>query len=114
MTRCSLLVLALSSLGFAQTRVFQSANPHYPTRNPFYFEGKIDYEKLGIASPSNAWEYAQRGIHRQDDLEDIAGAMAAVLPADARHTGRGHHPVTGSAANRPAAPRSQHPDRRRL
>ena len=76
MTRCSLLVLALSSLGFAQTGVFQSANPHYPNRNPFYFEGKIDYEKLGIASPGNAWEYAQRGIHRQDDLEDIAGAMA--------------------------------------
>jgi tetratricopeptide (TPR) repeat protein len=76
MTRCSLLVLALSSLGFAQTGVFQTANPHYPNRNPFYFEGKIDYEKLGIASAGNAWEYAQRGIHRQDDLEDIAGAMA--------------------------------------
>jgi tetratricopeptide (TPR) repeat protein len=76
MTKCSSLVLALSSLSFAQTGVFQTANPHYPNRNPFYFEGKIDYEKLGIASPGNAWEYAQRGIHRQDDLEDIAGAKA--------------------------------------
>jgi tetratricopeptide (TPR) repeat protein len=76
MTRCPLLVLALSSLALAQTGVFQTANPHYPNRNPFYFEGKIDYEKLGIASPGNAWEYAQRGIHRQDDLEDITGAMA--------------------------------------
>src|SRR6202163_2060161 len=76
MTRCPLLVLALSSLGLAQTGVFQTTNPHYPNRNPFYFEGKIDYEKLAIVSPGNAWEYAQRGIHRQDDLEDIAGAMS--------------------------------------
>src|SRR5262249_47057592 len=42
---------------------------------PFYFEGKIDYEKLGIVSPGNAWEYMQRGIHRQDVLEDRAGAL---------------------------------------
>src|SRR5215472_13058607 len=75
MSKYSLLLLAFSSLGFAQTGVFQSANPHYPNRNPFYFEGKIDYEKLGITSPSNAWEYMQRGIHRQDDQEDFAGAM---------------------------------------
>jgi tetratricopeptide (TPR) repeat protein len=76
MTRYALLLLALASLTFAQTGVFQTANPNYPNRNPFYFEGKVDYEKLGIASPGNAWEYAQRGIYRQDDLEDIAGAMA--------------------------------------
>lgn len=76
MTRYCLLVVVLSSLCFAQTGVFQTANPHYPNRNPFYFEGKIDYEKLGIASPGNAWEYAQRGMHRQDDLEDMPGAMA--------------------------------------
>ena len=76
MTRYCLLLLAVSSMGFAQTGVFQAANPHYPNRNPFYFEGKIDYEKLGIASPGNAWEYAQRGMHRQDDLEDMSGAMA--------------------------------------
>ena len=76
MTRYCLLLLALSFSGFSQTGVFQAANPHYPTRNPFYFEGKIDYEKLGIASPGNAWEYMQRGIYRQDDLEDLPGAMA--------------------------------------
>jgi hypothetical protein len=46
MTRYYLLLLALSSPAFSQTGVFQAANPHYPTRNPFYFEGKIDYEKL--------------------------------------------------------------------
>jgi tetratricopeptide (TPR) repeat protein len=71
-----LLLLSLSSPSFAQTGVFQTTNPNYPNRNPFYFEGKVDYEKLSIASPGNAWEYAQRGIHRQDDLEDIPGAMA--------------------------------------
>jgi tetratricopeptide (TPR) repeat protein len=76
MTRHCLLLLTISTVGFAQSGVFQAANPHYPNRNPFYFEGKIDYEKLGIASPGSAWEYMQRGIHRQDDLEDFAGAMA--------------------------------------
>jgi len=75
MTNRVLMVLTLSSIGFAQTGVFQAANPHYPNRNPFYFEGKIDYEKLQITSPANAWEFMQRGIHRQDDLEDFAGAM---------------------------------------
>src|SRR5436190_19851337 len=74
--RFLLLFLAIASFGFGQTGVFQTTNPNYPARNPFYFEGKIDYEKLGIASPANAWEYMQRGIHRQDDLEDMAGAMA--------------------------------------
>jgi tetratricopeptide (TPR) repeat protein len=70
------LLFFLASLGFAQTGAFQTTNPNYPNRNPFYFEGKVDFEKLGITSPANAWEYAQRGIYRQDDLEDIAGAMA--------------------------------------
>jgi tetratricopeptide (TPR) repeat protein len=65
----------LASAGFPQSGVFQTANPNYPTRNPFYFEGRIDYEKLGIVSPANAWEYAQRGIHRQDVLEDRAAAI---------------------------------------
>lgn len=53
-----------------------AGNPNYPARNPFYFEGKIDYELLGIDEPSDAWEYMQRGIHRQDDLEDDQGAVA--------------------------------------
>jgi tetratricopeptide (TPR) repeat protein len=44
-------------------------------RNPFYFEGRIDWDLLKIDQPSNAWEYAQRGIHRQDDLEDFQGAI---------------------------------------
>ena len=54
---------------------FQSANPNYPIPNPFYFEGKIDWEKLKIQQPVNTWEFMQRGFYKQDDLEDILGAI---------------------------------------
>src|SRR5271154_4501366 len=54
---------------------YQSTNPNYPVRNPFYFEGRIDWDLLKITTPSNAWEYAQRGIHEQEDLEDITSAI---------------------------------------
>ncbi|HLJ47887.1 MAG TPA: hypothetical protein VKU01_17850 [Bryobacteraceae bacterium] len=54
---------------------YQTANPNYPVRNPFYFEGRVDWDLLRIDQPSNAWEFAQRGIHKQDDLEDFQGAM---------------------------------------
>jgi|SRR5579871_5365383 len=54
---------------------YQSANPNYPTRNPFYFEGRIDWNLLKIDQPSNTWEYMERGIHEQDDLEDYASAI---------------------------------------
>jgi tetratricopeptide (TPR) repeat protein len=54
---------------------YQSTNPNYPNRNPFYFEGRIDWNLLNITTPSNAWEYAQRGIHFQDELEDTASAI---------------------------------------
>ena len=54
---------------------YQSTNPNYPNRNPFYFEGRIDWNLLNITTPSNAWEYAQRGIHEQDDLEDKVSAI---------------------------------------
>ena len=55
---------------------FQNGNPNYPVRNPFYFEGRVDWDLLQIAQPSNAWEYAQRGIHYQDDLGDTQKAIA--------------------------------------
>ena len=55
---------------------FQTTNPNYPQPNPFYFEGRIDWNLLKITTPSNAWEFAQRGIYKQDDLEDPAGAIA--------------------------------------
>lgn len=53
----------------------QTTNPNYPLPNPFYFEGKVDWEKLNITQPANTWEYLQRGLHKQDDLGDIAGAI---------------------------------------
>ncbi len=55
---------------------FQSTNPYYPKPNPFYFEGKVTWEYLQISTPSNFWEYLQRGLHKQDDLGDIPGAIA--------------------------------------
>jgi tetratricopeptide (TPR) repeat protein len=55
---------------------FQTTNPNYPIRNPFYFEGRIDWNLLQITTPSNAWEYTQRGIHEQDDLLDTTDAIA--------------------------------------
>src|SRR5579871_6654872 len=67
---------AAQSTSSYQPGDFQKSNPNYPLPNPFYFEGKIDWEKLGISQPTNAWEYAQHGMHLQDDLEDTAGAIA--------------------------------------
>jgi tetratricopeptide (TPR) repeat protein len=64
---------------------YQSTNPNYPTPNPFYFEGRIDWNLLKITSPSNAWEYMERGIHEQDDLSDNADAMADYQQAIARN-----------------------------
>ncbi len=58
------------------TGLFQTANPYYPKPNPFYFEGKVTWEHLGITDPQNTWEYMQRALHKQDDLGDIPGAIA--------------------------------------
>ena len=55
---------------------FQSTNPNYPKPNPFYFEGKIDWNLLGITTPQNAWDYLQRGMHFQDDMDDIPDAIS--------------------------------------
>ena len=54
---------------------FQTTNPNYPQPNPFYFEGKIDWNLLNISQPANAWEYMEEGIHKQDDLGDFPGAI---------------------------------------
>jgi hypothetical protein len=55
---------------------FQAANPNYPKPDPFYFEGKIDWNLLGITQPQTTWDYLQRGIHYQDDMNDIPDAIA--------------------------------------
>jgi tetratricopeptide (TPR) repeat protein len=55
---------------------FEAINPNYMSRNPFYFEGRVDWNLPKITTPSNPWEFVQRGIHYQDDLEDTPNAIA--------------------------------------
>lgn len=55
---------------------YQADNPNYLNRDPFYFEGRVDWNLLKITNPSTPWEYTQRGIHYQDDLQDIPDAIA--------------------------------------
>jgi tetratricopeptide (TPR) repeat protein len=83
-------ILALAPLATAQTLTgtvntpgtyipgvtYQADNPNYMVRNPFYFEGRVDWNLLKITTPSNTWEFVQRGIHNQDDLEDNQAAIA--------------------------------------
>jgi tetratricopeptide (TPR) repeat protein len=55
---------------------YQATNPNYPQPNPFYFEGRIDWNLLKITQPANAWDYFERGIYEQDDLGEPAAAIA--------------------------------------
>ena len=55
---------------------YQADNPNYLNRNPFFFEGRVDWNLLKIATPATTWEYVQRGIHNQDDLQDMPSAIA--------------------------------------
>jgi hypothetical protein len=55
---------------------YQADNPNYLNRNPFYFEGRVDWNLLKITTPSTPWEFTQRGIHYQDDLLDKTDAIA--------------------------------------
>ena len=51
--------------------------------NPVLFAlVKTDWPLLGIAEPRTAWEYVQRGMYRQDDLEDESSAIADYLHAE--------------------------------
>jgi len=72
----ALIAQSTSTSTYVPGVTYQKTNPNYPTPNPFYFEGRIDWNLLKITQPSNAWEYAQRGIHEQDDLEDSTDAIA--------------------------------------
>lgn len=47
-----------------------------PPKPVLFFEAKAHWPSLGIDEPRTAWEYAQRGMYRQDDLEDVDGAVA--------------------------------------
>src|SRR6266849_3517067 len=66
----AVLGATFAQIGTYTPGVFQSTNPNYPIPNPFYFEGKIDWNLLGITQPQNAWDYLQRGIYNQDDNQD--------------------------------------------
>jgi tetratricopeptide (TPR) repeat protein len=83
---CAALAAAVGQTKSYKPGDFQSSNPNYPKRNPFYFEGRIDWDLLKISTPVDAWEFAQRGIHKQDDLEDIPGAIADYRESLARNS----------------------------
>jgi tetratricopeptide (TPR) repeat protein len=82
-TRSTILFVAALGCAFAQQPTgpyvpgvtYQTTNPNYLNPNPLYFEGKIDWELLKVSQPSTFWEYLQRGIHYQDDLENIKLAL---------------------------------------
>lgn len=55
----------------------QGGLPLPQSPNPLlFFEEKVHWPSLRISEPRTAWEYAQRGIYRQDDLGDLDGAKA--------------------------------------
>lgn len=55
----------------------QGALPQLQSPNPvFFFEERVNWPALNIEQPRTAWEYAQRGIYRQDSLDDLEGAKA--------------------------------------
>lgn len=41
-----------------------------------FFEAKASWPSLKIAEPRTAWEFTQRGMYNQDDLEDVPAAIA--------------------------------------
>jgi tetratricopeptide (TPR) repeat protein len=52
------------------------ARPNAQLEHPaLFFEAKAPWPALGIEAPRTAWEHAQRGMYRQDDLEDVEGAI---------------------------------------
>lgn len=91
MTRAlSILVLFVSGTALAQETPppmysgvdSQGARPRPQVPDPvLFFEAKAYWPSLGIDEPRTAWEHAQRGMYRQDDLEDVDGAMEDYLRA---------------------------------
>jgi tetratricopeptide (TPR) repeat protein len=65
---------------------YEAANPNYMIRNPYYFEGRVDWNLLKITTPSNPWEFVQRAIHEQDDLQDTTDAIADYQTALAQNS----------------------------
>ena len=60
------------------------ARPNPQAETPaLYFEARAHWPSLGIETPRTAWEYAQRGIYRQEQLDDLAGALEDYHRAEA-------------------------------
>lgn len=53
-----------------------------PENPEFFALVKTDWPLLNIEEPRTAWEYVQRGMYRQDDLEDEDGAIEDYLHAE--------------------------------
>jgi tetratricopeptide (TPR) repeat protein len=60
----------------------QNPNPSH------FFEEKAYWPQLGIETPRTAWEYTQRAMYLQDDVGDLAAAMADYQQADAMEQAR--------------------------
>lgn len=53
-----------------------------PENPEFFALVKTDWPLLNIETPRTAWEYVQRGMYKQDDLEDEDGAVEDYLHAE--------------------------------
>ena len=61
----------------------QGAYPLPQSPDPLlFFEAKAYWPALNIEQPRTAWEYVQRGIYKQDELEDVDGAIADYMEAE--------------------------------
>jgi hypothetical protein len=59
----------------------QGGQPAEQTPDPtFFFEDRVNWpaleKQIPGGEPRTAWEYAQRGMYKQDELEDVAAAVA--------------------------------------
>ena len=53
-----------------------------PENPVFFVEGKVDWLLLEISEPRTAWEYTQRGMFMQDEMDDVNAAMEDYLHAE--------------------------------
>lgn len=82
MKRLVLGLVLLSSPALAQEPLYIGidsigAKPLAQPEEPvLFFEAKVHWPSLKIDEPRTAWEFVQRGMYRQDDLEDVDAAVA--------------------------------------
>ncbi len=82
MKRALIILLFAPAVATAQEPYYSGvdsigAKPIAQREKPaLFFESKVHWPSLKIDQPRSAWEFAQRGMYRQDDLEDVAAAEA--------------------------------------